>query len=208
MSCFLLETRKVLLDHLVQMHDQYLLDLCRHAKNAHEKKHRALRKRQQKAIDMVLKTTTVFLDWPEETPLSKAEFWQHVDEPTLRDSLDDLRAFQRLEDCGYGDLLLARYPSLRKYFAEFLHLPFAVEPGTEPLLQAIELVRQLDGGTLRKLPPHAPTAFVPQELHRALTNANGTLNRNAWETGLALAMKDALRSGDFPKANPMSRFGT
>jgi Tn3 transposase DDE domain len=96
----------------------------------------------------------------------------------------------------FPDSLLARYPSLRKYFAEFLHLPFAVEPGAEPLLQAIELVRQLDGGTLRKLPPHAPTAFIPQELHRALTDANGTLNRNAWETGLALAMKDALRSGD------------
>lgn len=135
---FLLETRKVLLDHLVQMHDQYLLDLLRHAKNAHEQKHRELRKRQKKAIDIVLDATAVFLDWPDEAPLVKREFWQQVHEGDLRDALEDLRTFKRLEERGYGDLLLARYPSLRKYFAEFLHLPFAATPGTEAILQAIQ----------------------------------------------------------------------
>jgi TnpA family transposase len=193
---FLLETRKVLLDHLVQMHEQYLLDLCRHAKIVHEQQHRALRKRQKKAIDIVLATTSVFLDWPDEAPLSKQELWQQVDEGALREALEDLRTFKRLEERGYGDLLLARYPSLRKYFAEFLQLPFAAAPGSEPLLQAIELVRQLDAGIMKKLPPDAPTAFVPPELYRALRDQTGNINRNAWETGLALAIKDALRSGD------------
>ena len=193
---FLLETRKVLLDHLVQMHDQYLQEMCRHAKKAYEEQHRALRKQQKKAIDIVLDTTGVLLDWPDDAPLSKAEFWQHVDERSLRGSLEALRTFKQLEERGYGDLLLARYPSLRKYFAEFIQLPFAVAPGNERLLQAIELVRQLDAGEVKKLPPQAPTAFVPPELHRALTDGSGTINRNAWETGLALAMKDALRSGD------------
>ena len=107
-----------------------------------------------------------------------------------------MRTFKRLEERGYGDLLLARYPSLRKYFAEFLQLPFAAAPGSEPLLQAIELVRQLDVGVVKKLPPEAPTAFVPPELYRALRDQTGNINRNAWETGLALAIKDALRSGD------------
>lgn len=193
---FLLETRKVLLDHLVQMHDQYMLDLCRHAKNAHEQKHRELRKRQKKAIDVVLDTTTVFLDWPEERQMTKAEFWRQINEGTLRDALEDLRTFKRLEERGYGDLLLARYPSLRKYFAAFLHLPFAAEPGTEPVLQAIQFVRQLDAGTLKQVPDHAPTDFVPPELHRALRDQTGHINRNAWEMGLALAIRDALRSGD------------
>ncbi len=196
MCGFLLETHKVLLDHLVKMHDQYLLELCRHAKNAHEQQHRELRKRQKKAVDIVLATTNVFLEWPDELPLSKTEFWQRVDEPTFRHSLEDLRTFKQLEERGYGDLLLTRYPSLRKYFAQFLHLPFAAAPGNEPLLQAIALVRQLDAGEVKKLPPSTPTAFVPPELHRALRDPNGNLNRNAWETGLALAMRDALRSGD------------
>lgn len=196
MVCFLLETRKVLLDHLVTMHDQYLMDICRKAKNIHEQKHRELRQRQKKAIDTVLEANSYLLDWPVEQPLLKKEFWQLVDEDKLRSSLEDLRTFKRLEERGYGDLLLARYPSLRKYFAEFIHLPFAAEHGNDGLMEAIGLVRQMDSGDLKKLPQTAPTDFVPKELRRALKKQDGTFNRNAWEMGLALAIKDALRSGD------------
>jgi TnpA family transposase len=196
MICFLLETRKVLLDHLVTMHDQYLTDMCRQAKNIHEKKHRELRKRQKRAIDVVLDTTHLLLDWPEDQALSKEELWQQVDEGKLRSSLADLQTFKRIEERGYGDLLLARYPSLRKYFAAFIHLPFAAEQGNAGLIQAVEVVRKLDSGALTRLPSTTPTHFVPKELRRALKDQAGNLNRNAWEMGLALAIKDALRSGD------------
>jgi hypothetical protein len=46
-------------------------------------------------------------------------------------------------------LLLNRYPRLRNYFADFLHLPFAAKQGHEHLLHAIGLVRQLDAGELK-----------------------------------------------------------
>lgn len=196
MICFLLETRKLLLDHLVKMHDQYLMDMCRHSKNAHEKKHREFRKRQKKAVDTILNITHALLDWPEEQPLYKKDLLLHVDEKKLRESIEDLHIFKRLEERGYGDLLLARYPSLRKYFAEFVHLPFAVEQGSDDLLKAIKIIRQLDSGELKRLPQDVPTAFIPKELRRALRDKTGNINRNAWELGLALAIKDALRSGD------------
>jgi TnpA family transposase len=196
MLSFLLETRKMLLDHLVKMHDQYIMEMCRQTKNNYEKKHRTFRKRQKRAIDTVLATTDMLLDWPEDQLLSKEELWQQVDETRLRESHADLLAFKQLEERGYGALLLARYPSLRKYFAEFIHLPFAAEQGSGALLQAIDIVRQLDCGALKKLPRNAPTAFVPRELHRALKDDAGNFNRNAWETGLAMALKDALRAGD------------
>jgi TnpA family transposase len=196
MSCFLLETRKVLIDHLVRMHDQYMTEIARQSKNSYEKKHREFRKRQKKAIDIMLDTTDVLFDWPEDISLSKNELWQQVDEQKLIESCQDLRTFKRLVERGYGDFLLARYPSLRKYFAEFIHLPFAASKGNESLIEAIDIVRKLDCGELKQLPQDAPTAFVPKELRRALKDRDGNLHRNAWETGLALAIKDALRSGD------------
>jgi TnpA family transposase len=196
MICFLLETRKALLDHLVTMHDQYVIDISRQTRNAYEKKHRELRKRQKRAIDVMLDTTDVLLEWPDDQPLSKNDIWRQVEEVTLRSSRKDLQEFKRLEERGYGDILLHRYPSLRKYFADFIHLPFAAKQGNEHLMQAIDMVRKLDAGDLTRLPPTAPTTFVPQELRRALKDQAGNLNRNAWEMGLALAIKDALRSGD------------
>lgn len=196
MICFLLETRKTLLDHLVVMHDQYVVEMCRESRNAYEQKHRDVRKRQKRAIDVMLGITDLILDWPDDQPLSKDDIWRQVEEVKLRSSRKDLQEFKQLEERGYGDLLLKRYPSLRKYFADFIHLPFAAKSGNEYLTQAIEIVRQLDAGELKKLPQAAPVDFVPRELRRALKEQDGKVNRNAWEMGLALAMKDALRSGD------------
>ena len=155
-----------------------------------------LRKRQKRAIDTVLTTTHTLLDWPDDEPLTKTLYWQRVDEQKLRESLEDLRAFKHLEERGYGALLLARYPSMRKYFGEFIQLPFAAERGSDDLLEAIDLIRKLDSGELKHLPANAPTEFVPMELRRALKDRSGNLSRNAWEMGLALAVKDAFRSGD------------
>ena len=119
-----------------------------HVRHRYEQQHRELRKRQKRAIDVVLETTERFLDWPDEHTFSKADLWQQADERQFRGALSNLRTFQRLEERGYGDLLLARYPSLSKYFAEFLHLPFAAEQGNASLLDAIAMIRQLDAGTL------------------------------------------------------------
>src|SRR5690606_10856982 len=136
---------------------------------------RELRKRQKKAVDTVLATTSLLLDWPDDEPLSKQVFWQQINEVELRTSLADLRVFQQLEERGYGDLLLARYPSLRKYFAQFIRLPFAAERGSDSLMRAIQLVRQLDAEAVKQLPRDAPTAFVPQELRRALKDTTGNI---------------------------------
>ena len=184
----------VLPDELFEKAEQYLMEITRQCRNAYEKKHRAVRQRQKRAVDTVLATNTLLLDWPDDEPLSS--LWQHINPAELRASLDDLRLFKTLQERGYGDLLLARYPSMRKYFAAFIELPFAAEQGNEDLIAGVECVRQLDAGALKKLPRETPTSFVPKELRRALYDEAGTIKRNAWEMSLALAIKDALRSGD------------
>lgn len=196
MISFLLETRKILLDRLVMMHDQYITEICRESRNTYERKHREFRKRHKKAVDVILDTTDILLDWPEEQPFTKDDMWKQIDEAKLRASLDDLRTFRKMEERGYGDSLLARYASMRRYFSDFIRLQFSAALGSEPLIQAIQIIRELDSGILKKLPQDVPTAFVPRELRKALKNSEGHINRNAWEMGLAMAIKDALRSGD------------
>lgn len=196
MISFLIEMRKVLLDHLVKMHDQYMMEINWQSKNVYEKKHRSLRKRQKRAVDIVLNTTAYLLHLPDDKPILKKDLWKQFNEADLRSSLDDLRVFKKLEERGYGDLILARYPSLRKYFSDFLHLPFVAEQGSDPLLRSILLIQQLDANEITNLPEDTPTDFVPRELRKALWDGAGNINRNVWEMGLAFAIKDALRSGD------------
>jgi hypothetical protein len=47
-------------------------------------------------------------------------------------------------------------------FAAFLQLPFAAVPGTTGLLDAMALIRQLDAGTLQRLPPRSPQGVCCQ----------------------------------------------
>ena len=44
--------------------------------------------------------------------------------------------------------------------------------------------------------PLRPPAFVPGKFHTALHQADTTVDRRTWELGLAVAVRDGLRSGD------------
>lgn len=195
MICFLIESRKVLLDHIVRMHDQYLMAVSRHTKHVYEKQYRSLRKSQNRAINQVLYVVKTILNWPE-GPIHQEQLWQQTDKEATDQSMNQIALFQRLERYGHGELLLNRYSSLRKYFPQFIDLPFASAPGSEDLMVAIKTLRQLNTGQLKSLPEEAPTSFVPKELRGMAYKETGEINRNAWELGLAFAIKDALRSGD------------
>lgn len=196
MLCFIVESRKRLLDTLVKLHEQYVMDLTRQCRRIHEKKHRSLRKRQKGAIDTMLKLSRYILALDEHAAVDKHMLLDVVSKDSLDASVSDLSAFKYLEEKGYGDIMIRRYPSLRKYFAEFITIPFQAKSKDAPLMQAIQLVRDLDNKVISHLPDNAPIQFIPKELRMSLKSQSGKLNRNAWELGLAVAMKDALRSGD------------
>lgn len=75
MLCFMVEARKILLDHLVKMHDQYIMDTLRKSKRTHDRQHRELRKRQKRDLDVVLKTTDLLINWPDKKPFYKHYLW-------------------------------------------------------------------------------------------------------------------------------------
>ncbi len=209
MICFLLESQKILLDHIIKMHDQFMMNTTREVRNIHEKKYREFRKKQSKAIDTVIDMANIILNLPENKALSKNDIWQRIEHDKLLESLEDLHTFKRIEEHGYSDILLLRYPSFRKYFTDFIKLPFECKPGSEYLITSINIIRDIDSGLITSLPQNIPLFFVPKELKAALFNTeNDNINRNAWEMGLALAIKDATRSGDLylPKSKQFVSF--
>lgn len=164
MICFLIESRKKLLDYLVALHDQYILDMIREAKNTYNKHFLKSRKKNKKSMTQLLSSVWSILDWLDDTTASKATLFEQLDTQQLRDDYDHLSTFNQFVNKGHGHYILLRYPSLRKYFAEFIKLPFAAAKGSESLLIAVELVRNLDSGDITKLPQSTPTHFVPNEL--------------------------------------------
>ena len=193
---FLKESKKILLDYLVALHDQFIVDMMRETKNLFEKEHKESRKQHKKAIDDLKRTVDYLLAQEYDTPIYLKSVYQLIPEKVLRASCETVYHYQQLEDRGQADILCRRYPSLRKYFPEFVKLPFQAEQGSMQLMEAINIIRKLDSGELKQLPKDSPHSFIDSTLRYALKNADGELQRNMWELGVAIAMKDNLRSGN------------
>jgi TnpA family transposase len=194
--CFLTEAHKSLLDHLIAMHEQYITGLLRRSRHAFDERHREFRKRARRGIQTVLSAMEILLERRTDDPL--ATLYRKIDESSLRAALDDCREFERLEDHGLQDELRARYSGPRRYLPAFLELPFQAERGSEPLLAAIELARELNRDHTRNLPPDIPDDFVPPGWRVSLyrdKEKTGRADRRLWELALAVAMRDALRAG-------------
>ena len=195
-ACFLVEIHKTILDHIVTLHDQLLTKKMREARNVFEKRYRQVRRKSRRGLAKLISTGEALLD-PERAPeTTLADLLQELEEESLREAVKVCSDRQYLEERGEIDALRARYPGLRRYFPAFFALPFQSEPGSDPVIKGLDVVRQLDNGTLKTLPPHAPTAFVPGKYQVALHQADAALDRRTWELGLAVAVRDGLRSGD------------
>ena len=195
-AAFLIEALKTILDHLIEMHDQYVTRMCRRARRKYEKRHREMRLHAQNGTNRLLRAVELLIDHdgPRES-LIEALFSQ-IEDPSLREALADCRAFKKLDERGYLFELENSYSWLRRYLPSLLTLPFKAEPGADDLTIAIQLINQVNDGILKKLPEDAPTSFVQAAWWPYLKDKNGNICQRIWEISLALAVRESLRSGD------------
>jgi len=196
LACFLVEAERSLLDHLVEMHDQYLTTMWRRARHAFEERHRQFRRRAREGVETVLLAIDILLAPPADGDDVRAQVSQRVGFEHLHEAAQSCREFQRLEERGQLDELCARYTNLRRYLPAFFSLPFAGEKGSDELLAALRLLRRLDAGKIEELPKDAPCHFVPAAWRVALYREDGNLDRRIWVIALSQAVRDALRAGD------------
>ena len=188
-SAFLDDARKRLLDYLVEMHAQFMTEMQRESRNAWEKEHRQVRKQLQRGVTSLreLAETVLALKASPEAPLST--LLDDLDPDELSRAVEDCVKFERLERHGLLDKLHGKYPNFRRYFRSFVHLPFAAEPGSEALLHNVALLRQLNQGVLKALPPDVDTSFVPVAWRGSLQSGESR-RRRTWEVSLAVGLKD------------------
>ena len=195
LACFLTETVKTVLDQLVEMHDQCVVTVLRRSRNAFEKRRDEERRKAKQGLDTVLTTMEGFLSHRQEqsvwVKLFEQQNWEELEQAT-----QTCRNLQRIEEFGFFDELRTRQSYLKQYLPAFLSLPFEGETGTKQLLTAIQIFRQLASGEIKQLPSHTPVEIGPGAWAKGIKRSNGTIDKRIWEVALAVAVRDALRSGD------------
>jgi hypothetical protein len=191
-ACYLIEARKTLLDQIVEMNDLFLTGMNRRARSSVENQRKSLRRRARDGLHRVLGAVDALV--AADGTQTVTVFRDALGTPELIQAAIACRAYERLEERGHLDAMLARYGTLRQYLPAFFALPFQAAAGSETLLRTIEIVRALDAGARDVLTTDDPHGFVQADWRSHLITG-GKLDRAIWEIALAFAVRDALRAG-------------
>jgi hypothetical protein len=128
-TCFLVEAQRTTLDHLVEMHRQFLTGVARRSRRAVELRQKEVRQRAKRGLAIVLQAMDIILDEERPAETRLADLYRELDEKTLRDAVETCRNLNELTEYGYLDELVARHTHLERYLPRFLTLPFRAERG-------------------------------------------------------------------------------
>lgn len=101
-------------------------------------------------------------------------------------------------------LLEDRYSYFRKFFPLFLEHVDLVNDGTmnsKPLLDAIDILQELNKNQDNQCPENAPINFIPPKLQKLVINNDGKIDRHAWEVSLLKAIRDEVKEGNLSANN-------
>ena len=112
-------------------------------------------------------------------------------------SVEEAQKLARPMDYDYLDLLENRFFYLRKYTPTFLKsFEFRSTQSTEPLLQALKTLNEMNESGKRKIPNDAPVDFIPNRWKKHVYGEDGVINRHYYEMAALTELKNHIRSGD------------
>lgn len=101
------------------------------------------------------------------------------------------------EDFDYLALLNERYGNVRKFAPQLLaNFEFHAAPAAADLLQALDILRDLNASGKRSLPEQVPTQFVKPRWQPRVFPKGETADRHYYEMCALSELRDRLRAGD------------
>ncbi|SEF07583.1 Transposase and inactivated derivatives, TnpA family [Rhizobiales bacterium GAS188] len=104
-----------------------------------------------------------------------------------------------LAELAGEDMLVSaaeRYATIRRFAPAFLNaFTFRAPRSGTSLMQAVEILRELNLRNRREVPDGAPLPFQNKQWKR-LVRENGRINRRLYETAVLSTLRDCLRAGD------------
>ena len=122
------------------------------------------------------------LDPAIDDPNLRSTIYQRITPTVLRRAAAESDRIVRPLDDNYCDFFETRYGYLRQFTPAFLDaFTFHSNQSPEPLLEAVEQLRQLNTTHRRVVPKEAPTDFVTMKWRPYVVNPDGQIDRHYYE---------------------------
>ncbi|MEV3308218.1 Tn3 family transposase [Paenibacillus larvae] len=194
---YLLELLQDLTDRAFEIHDRQIMSLLSKGRKAQEE----MQKQNGKSINekvvhfadlgaALIKARNEGID--PFVALEAVMPWKQ-----LVESVEEAKQLARPIDFDYLDLLEKKFYSLRKYTPKLLKVfEFRSTKSAESLLEAIEIIRDMNETGKRKVPEGAPLDFVANRWQKHVYDDDGTINRHYYEMAIITELRNYVRSGD------------
>ena len=194
---YLLELIQDLTDQAFEIHDRQIMSLLSKGRKAQEE----LQKQNGKSINekvvhfadlgaALIKARNEGID-----PFVAMEAVMPWNQ--LVKSIEEAKRLARPIDFDYLDLLEKKFYTLRKYTPTLLKsLEFRSTKSAEPLMKAVDIIRDMNETGKRKVPEGAPLDFVSNRWQKHVYDEDGTINRHYYEMAVLTELRNYVRSGD------------
>jgi TnpA family transposase len=193
--CWLWRLRTELIDTALTMGNELIAGVFRRAKNAAaEEQHRQF-KQLGPVLQLCGEVVGVLLDQTVADP--RAELFRRYSEERITSLSEECQTLARPSAVIYDAELRKRYAYVRQFAPRLLEafVLRAIAPN-EPLLQAVDYLRERNQSKQRQLADDVPLEFVPVAWKDRVCPEPGKVDRAMWEICLLEQLRQALKSGN------------
>jgi len=191
-----LDTSATLTDQVLDLHDRLIGSFFSRDRNQYAQRFAADGKALNAKVRLFADVGRALIEAREAKGDPFAAIEEIVPWETFERSVDEAQRLARDEAFDALALMVEHHGQVRRFAPELLEtFDFRAAPVRQPLIDAIDVLREMNRRGDRKLPADAPLAFVPPRWRRFVLNEQG-VDRRYYEMAAMCELKDALRSGD------------
>lgn len=193
----LLDIHSALIDEAIMMHDQMMMRFIRKAQRKHAEQFQQSTKRIKRAI----KTFTLLTDALHAAKMGKKDIWQCIEAfiswEELQAIANDAEALIQAKNTNHLYLLEEYYSQIRRYAPTMIgSFEFKATASSNDIVEALQILHQLNLSNQRKVPEEAPVSFIPPSWKSLVLQHQEGINRRYYELCLLNELRNRLRSGD------------
>jgi len=197
MVCFLWQTYRDTLDHIVEMFDKVMTRIEQRAQSQLDESLKKQRASIRSALTMLQGMGQILLDEAIADQQIRSTVFGQFPREILEKKLLELENWLNSKNSETFPLVMRRFSNLRQFAPSLLeHLAFESEStGNESLLQAINLLRRMNAEGKRKIPDNVSLDFIPPRI-RPFVESNDQVDRKGFECALLTALRDEVKRGN------------
>jgi len=194
---FLYHTYEEVIDELIELFDRCLGGCYTRAKGDLKRFQLSIAKTTNEKLQILRDIGHIVLSADISNSQLRSQIFEIITEQAFQAAITECDSLIRPQDDHAYDFLGKRYSYIREFSPHFLKiLQFRSNHDNDPLLKAINILRELDEGGKRKLPEDAPTDFIQKSWLTYVKNDKDEIVRRYYEISTLWALRGALRSGD------------